>query len=192
MGCDDQDAVAAAPSDELGEDHADLDGFAKAHRVGQEDAGLGVVGAQCLFHRAELVGECVDEAFVGDGQRGRGEWFRGLAKRGFQPEAAAAGLGAVVGDQLGVRGADRLDWFEVGGELRGCVPHDAALAAHVQPGHAVVVVDGGDHPFLIPSDHGGTGDVERVGGGAEGTGGSGGQRQRWLPFDGGGDGEGVC
>ena len=45
---DDQDAFAAAAADQLGEDHADLEGLAQAHRVRDQNPRADVLRVQCL------------------------------------------------------------------------------------------------------------------------------------------------
>ena len=61
FGRDDEDALAAAAADQLGEDHADLERLAEADRVGEQDARAQVLRVERLAHGRLLVGERVGE-----------------------------------------------------------------------------------------------------------------------------------
>ena len=151
---DDQDAVAAAAADQLGEDEADLQGLAEADHVGEEDARAEVL--QRELGGALLVGELVEEEAVrGGGEAALGLRERGAAQRRLQVEPGHREPGGVVADERRLLGPqqDRLRVFERGEE-------DGVLLAdelrHAGGPDLVAVVFGGraaaDQPFGVPDD----------------------------------------
>ena len=113
---DDEDAVAAAPPDQLGEDEADLQGLAEADDVGEEDARPQVL--QRELGGALLVGERVEEEAVGHGEAALGLRERGAAQRRLQVQPGHRERGRVVADERRLLGLeeDRLRVFERGEE----------------------------------------------------------------------------
>ena len=113
---DDEDAVAASPSDELGEDEADLQGLAESHDVREEDARPQVLEGE--FGGALLVGERVEKEAVGHRETALGLRERGAAQRGFQVQPGQGERGRLVAEEHGLAGVeeDRLRVFERGKE----------------------------------------------------------------------------
>lgn len=163
---DDEDALAAAAADELGQDHADLDGLAQADGVGEQDARLEVGGVEGPGDGAELVVEGVGQAPVRDGQGRLADGDGRLAQGGLEPQPGAAVVRGVVGDRhrvARVEGADAV--ARAGGpgrvELEGLVEggggaaHERREALDGEELVAVVgLLDRRDEPLLV-ADHDG-------------------------------------
>ena len=92
---DDEDPLAAAASDQLGEDHADLERLAEADRVGEQDPRAQVVGVERLADGGLLVGQRVEQALGGDGQARVGQRHGGLAQRRLEPQPRLRNPGLV-------------------------------------------------------------------------------------------------
>ncbi len=67
-GGDDEDPLAAAAADQLGEDHADLEGLAEPDGVGQQDPGPQVVRVERLAHGGLLVDQRIGQRLGRDGR----------------------------------------------------------------------------------------------------------------------------
>ena len=114
---DDEDAVAAAAADQLGEDEADLQGLAEADDVGEEDARPEVL--QRELGGALLVGELVEEEAVRAAARPRSDCGSGVRRSvASRYSRDIANAGGVVADERRLLGPqqDRRRVFERGEE----------------------------------------------------------------------------
>ncbi|MPM63295.1 hypothetical protein SDC9_110175 [bioreactor metagenome] len=169
---DDEDPVAAAAADQLGEDHADLESLAQTDRVGEQDAGSEVVWAECLADGGSLVGEGVGEHLGGDDELVVAERDWGLAERRLEPQLGAAVAGGTVRGERGLRRIEDLDVVERLVEARGGALDQRAEALDVEELPVVGLVDGGDQPLLVADHHRDTWGDDGGGGGRHGVSGS--------------------
>ena len=160
-GGDDEDAVTTSAADELRQDHADFERLAQAHGVGEEDARPKVRRVESLADGRQLVLEGVGQ-HAGRDREGRAVERDGrLAQRRLQPQAGAAVVMGVVGDEGGLGGVEDLDGVEAGVEGGGAVADEIRQALDANQPTVPGVLDAGDQPLLI-ADHnnGAGGDVE--------------------------------
>ena len=161
-GRDDQDPLAAAAPDQLGQDHADLERLAKPHRVGEQDARAQVRLVEGLAHGGLLVAERVGEHVDADREGGPVERHRGLAQRRLEPQPGAPVVRRVVGHHARLGGVEHAQvGVEALVEAGGGVPDQLRQALAAQQPPVGGVLDAGDQPFLVPhDDHRARGDAD--------------------------------
>ena len=160
---DDEDPPAAAATDQLREDHADLESLAQAHRIRDQQARTDPLRVQGHLDGLALVREIIGEHLRGDGELGVVDRDRGLTQRRLDPETGAAVAGGGVGDDGRILGVLRRDRVESGVEGGGGVLDEVAHAADGVEGAVRGVLHGGDEPGLVTDgDQGAWGDHARL------------------------------
>lgn len=150
---DDEDAISPSAADELGEDHADLEGLAQAHGVREEDPWAEVGGVQGLADRVLLVAQRVREHLGGDGELVGVQGDGGLAERGLEPEAGGAVTRGRVPDHARLRRVVRLDPVQVLVERGRGVTDQLGEALDRQECAVLGVLHPRDQPLLVPDHH---------------------------------------
>ena len=153
----DQNPPAAAPANQFGEDHADLQRLAQTHGIRDEQPGAQPTRFQGLLHRVALIGQRIRERMRGQGGLRIGDGQGRLAQRGLQPQPRLGVVRADVRDYPGLRGILRADGIDAPVELRGSPLHQLAHAAHREQFPVCRLLHRGHQPLLIPHLHDGTG-----------------------------------
>ena len=161
-----QDALATAATNQLGEDHADLESLAQADGIGDEDTGAEVVVGKRLAYGGELVIQRIHEHLIRHRELLLVEGHRGLAQGGLQPQARGAIAGGAVRDDLHPGGIKDLHVIDGGVEARRGVAHVIRQTANLEQVPVHGLGDAGDQPQLVADlDHeagGEGGGVRRV------------------------------
>ena len=161
----DQDPVASAAADQLGEDQPDLQRLAQPHHVREQHSRPQALEGK--LGRALLVGQRVEQEPVRQRQAALGLGQRGTAQRRFQEQPGHGEPGCLVRDENGFLGfeQERLRVLQLGEEHCVLVPDqfgDAGRADLVS-----VVLGGGavaDHPLRLADHDAGAGRVRGAAG----------------------------
>ena len=156
-GANDQDALTASASDQLRQDHADLERLAQPDRVGQQQPGPDRFGTQRPPDGRMLVLQRVCEGVHGYRQAIVRQRQRRLADGGFEPETCVPVAGRGIRAERGAARVQRLDGVEGRVEGRRCAADQVAQPLH---GEQLPIVRGAhlrDQPLLIAHDDDGSG-----------------------------------
>ena len=148
-----EDPLTPAAPDQLGQDHADLQGLAQSDGVGQQDPGTQGRGIEGLRNGALLIPQGIGEHAGRDRQGSIAQRDRGLTQHRLKPQPGTPVSGRVVGPDPGLPRITDLDGIERGIEHRLLAAYQLREPRRADHRAIAGLLHLGDEPFLIADHH---------------------------------------